>query len=221
MGVAGVDTRDYPGNNIMHWLFENTNLKWTGFYLTPAPCQGEERGWMSKYDDLKNMGWGFAPIFVGQQPPGHNCASNILTEAQGTKDAELATNLSSSAGFVDGSVIYLDIESGSLSNEFMLYITGWIGEMISINKYSPGVYCSHRNANKLKNESLAAAFWVWKIEKLCPPPPFPTDPPSNSGIKFANVWQRYQNCVIDAGGTRINVDLNTSTTSNPSMFHYK
>jgi len=66
-GIAGFDTRDYPGDDIMQWLYDETNLYWTGFYLTPAPCQGVNRGWMYKYEILKNMGWGFAPLFLGQQ----------------------------------------------------------------------------------------------------------------------------------------------------------
>jgi hypothetical protein len=57
MGIAGLDKRDYPGGNIMQWLINNTNLKWTGFYLAPAPCQGNT-SWMNKYNTLKNFGWG-------------------------------------------------------------------------------------------------------------------------------------------------------------------
>jgi Domain of unknown function (DUF1906) len=78
-------------------------------YLTPAPCQEPDRGWMIKYDFLKNMGWGFAPIFVGQQPLGHNCTRNTLTEAKGMEDAQKATDLASFTGFPNQSVIYLDI----------------------------------------------------------------------------------------------------------------
>jgi hypothetical protein len=27
-GIAGFDTRDYPGDDIMQWLYDNTNLYW-------------------------------------------------------------------------------------------------------------------------------------------------------------------------------------------------
>jgi hypothetical protein len=102
----------------------------------------------------------------------------------------------------------------------MRYITAWIGEMISINRYLPGVYCSYLNANQIKNNSLASAFWVWKLDRSCPEQfttTFPSDSPSNTGIEFATVWQMIQNCMINAGETVINVDLNTATTNNPSI----
>jgi len=35
-----MDTAQYPGDRVMQSLFKNTNLQWTGFYLTPAPSQG-------------------------------------------------------------------------------------------------------------------------------------------------------------------------------------
>ena len=224
-----MDTKYYPGDKIMKWFFDNTNLTWTGFYLTPAPCQSNT-SWMNKYDFLKNMGWGFAPIFVGQQPPGFNCTSNTLTEAKGMEDAQRTTDLTCAAGFPNQSVIYLDIEPGpSLSDEFMSYIIAWINKMISINRYLPGIYCSYQNADQIKNNSLAEIFWVWRLIELpCSDhstiTTFPNNSPSDSGVAFAKVWQMKQGCKINrqinVDGTiitvNIEIDIDTAVTNNPS-----
>ncbi len=64
---AGMDVAGYPGDLVMQSLIINTNLKWTGFYLTPAPSQGHNLKWMGKHDFLRGLGWGIAPIYVGRQ----------------------------------------------------------------------------------------------------------------------------------------------------------
>src|SRR5262249_18022116 len=59
---AGIDRSTYPGDTVMQWLWDNTNLYWTGFYLAPAPSHGKDTSWMSRRGVLKQMGWGFAPV---------------------------------------------------------------------------------------------------------------------------------------------------------------
>ena len=102
MGIAGIDKRDYPGDNTIQWLINNTNLKWTGFYLAPSPCQGNI-SWMNKYNALKNFGWGFAPIYVGQQDPittGCPSSAHVLTQAQCITDASEAATLVTRLAFL-------------------------------------------------------------------------------------------------------------------------
>jgi Rv2525c-like, glycoside hydrolase-like domain/Hemopexin len=110
LGYGGVDVLQYPGDPAMDILWNTTSLTWTGFYLAPAPSQGNT-SWMNRRAFLEGLGWGFAPIYVGQQThasPG----SHTLTQAQGTIDANDAAALALHAGFVPGSIIYLDIETG-------------------------------------------------------------------------------------------------------------
>ncbi len=57
---AGFDRLEYPGDDAMTWLIQHTNLRWTGFYLAPAPSQ-PYTGWMQKRAFLEELGWGFAP----------------------------------------------------------------------------------------------------------------------------------------------------------------
>src|SRR4026208_1682065 len=105
-GIAGMDVDRYPGKERMQNLINNTNLRWTGFYLTPAPSQGHALGWMdlstnfSARDELMEMAWGLAPIYVGQQDPASGAnLSHMVTLDQGAHDAENAIDLARSAGF--------------------------------------------------------------------------------------------------------------------------
>jgi len=105
-GYAGFDRSTYPGDATMIWIWENTNLCWVGFYLAPAPQHGNQ-SWMHKYEFLKKVGYGFAPVYVG-----HQVGSPNLTAAQGTIDGRDAASLSARAGFPRNATIYLDIEQG-------------------------------------------------------------------------------------------------------------
>src|SRR5438046_100579 len=112
-GLAGMDRARFPGSPAMQNLLNATNIVWTGYYLTPAPSQWHHLGWMGNRATLVNMGWGLAPIYVGQQDPAVGPGnSNILTTARGTIDAQDAINLMTQEGFPAGSVVYLDIEMG-------------------------------------------------------------------------------------------------------------
>lgn len=226
MGNAGLDIRDYPGDNIMQWLINNTNLEWTGFYLAPSPCQGNT-SWMNKYNVLKNFGWGFAPLYVGQQDPATtSCPSSahVLTQAQGITDAIEAANLATQAGFPSGSVIYLDVEQGGLlSQSFMSYITAWIDELSNNQSYVPGIYCSYKQtADQINAIRSNLIFWVYRLGiYTCPNSStntYPDPDPSNSGISYASAWQLIQECDIDAGGTIIRVDLDSASSNDPSLF---
>src|SRR5581483_3915059 len=137
---AGFDRLSYPGDDVMQALYAHTNLTWTGFYLAPAPSQGYT-GWMDKAATLRSMGWGLAPIFVGQQWPG-GPGSHVLTSEQGTADAQRSVQLADQAGVGQHAVIYLDIEvGGELPATFLAYAQAWL-DGVRLSAYRPGVYCS-------------------------------------------------------------------------------
>jgi hypothetical protein len=74
----GFDRSEYPGDTMMSALRTEAHVAWTGFHLAPAPSHSYT-GWMLKRSFLVGLGFGFAPIYVGQQQsaPG----SQILTAA--------------------------------------------------------------------------------------------------------------------------------------------
>src|SRR5580698_7005276 len=99
-GFAGFDRSDYPGAAVMAWLLANTNLKWCGFYLAPAPSHPDE-SWM-KAPDADFTGWGLAPIYLGQETTGPG--AHKVNAAQGAIDGADACKLMMTAGFGPGSV---------------------------------------------------------------------------------------------------------------------
>jgi hypothetical protein len=112
LGFAGIDRLVYPGDATMQQMWNTTNLTWTGFYLAPAPSQGNT-SWMTRFAFLRSLGWRVAPIYVGQQQPEPNSpGAHNVTAAQGTLDAANAILLATTAGIPPMSVLYLDIETG-------------------------------------------------------------------------------------------------------------
>jgi len=239
---AGLDALQYPGNDAMDWLLHNTNLTWTGFYLAPAPSQRRGTSWMppgnqqAVYDFLRDLGWGFAPIYVGQQTEASAPnASHRLNPEQGIADAADAAVLATTAGFPEGRNIFLDIEQGPPADPRMIaYYESWGDEIVNNSPYNPGVYCSHLLAAALFRIDPRPVFWVFNIGKftcdrnnavrkglgLVTGSPFPNPPPAGSGVQFASLWQYAQGsqmCSLDAGGTQIpQVDFDRATTNDPS-----
>jgi hypothetical protein len=223
MAHAGFDRLTYPGDNFMRWLWDKTNLAWTGFYLAPAPSQ-PYTGWMQKRAFLAGLGWGFAPIYVGQQARGPG--SKILTERQGRLDAARAAMLARNAGFRGHSCIYLDIEQGPpLEQKVKDYYGAWV-QGIFDNGFYPGVYCSFLIANQLDRVDARPVTWVFHLTHRAGAyrDPFPDPDPGRSNYFGAAVWQLAQNCslrVEDDSGTLHRlapVDFDSATMADPSNF---
>jgi hypothetical protein len=64
-GVPGFDTRDYPGDAAMRAWRDASPYRWVGYYL-PAPCYTGTT-WTGRRAALRDVGWGFAVLFVGEQ----------------------------------------------------------------------------------------------------------------------------------------------------------
>jgi hypothetical protein len=227
-GHAGIDTRNYPGDTVMQNLLTNTNLAWTGFYLTPAPSQGHALGWVTQRSALVGMGWGLAPIYVGQQDPavGGNNSTN-LTSAQGIIDAQDAVNLASNAGFPAGSVIYLDIEvGGPLTQANLDYVGAWVQDVFTLG-YTAGVYgnaVSHVT-NEIRALDARAILWGINLNKfscqsaggLANSTTFANPNPGDCGDPDASLWQYVWGCTInDGAGNSVTVDLDTCLALDPS-----
>jgi hypothetical protein len=61
----GFDTNIYPGDGNMRAWRDDSHYEWVGYYLK-APCH-KDASWSGKRQTLKDMGWGLAVIYVGQQ----------------------------------------------------------------------------------------------------------------------------------------------------------
>jgi hypothetical protein len=218
-GFAGFDRSDFPGAAAMSWLKQNTNLKWCGYYLAPAPSHSGA-SWMGERNALVGQGWGIAPIYVGQQvtgPGSHNPSLN-----QGGIDGQDTARLMTAEGFNGGSCVYLDLENGPpLTPPLRDYVAGWV-DAVKAGGFQPGVYCSHSLAEEIHALRTAARIWAFKVAttNLHPVPGtnFPDDHPAGSGYTGAFAWQLGQNCQITvppAASSVLVVDLDSAVAADP------
>ena len=65
----GFDTSKYPGDDAMQAWRDDGSYEWVGYYLPSAPCH-RDASWSGKREQLTQMGWGLAVVYVGQQTWG-------------------------------------------------------------------------------------------------------------------------------------------------------
>ena len=216
MAFAGFDRLECPSAATMLSLFENTNFRWCGFYLGPAPSQPGAT-WMRAHDELRGQGWGLAPLFVGQQQADSR-GSRVLTAEQGRRDAWAAAKLAVDARLRQGSRIFLDVESGGpLTPPMLEYVTAWV-KALPGEGGTPAIYCSHRVASTLAPLVGAARFWIFRLDRGGPfDTPFAEVDPSGSSSAGATIWQYAQDTAARWAGRSLSpIDLDTSETIDPS-----
>jgi len=222
MPFAGFDSLAYPGDPVMGLLRQRTNFRFVGYYLAPAPCRGSSP-WLGRRATLANQGWGFLPVYVGQQEPGASkCTQNTLTAQQGDEDGRAAVGLMASEGFPLKSVIYLDIEMGGpASTRTLSYVGAWVDAVLDVGTYTPGIYCSHKTAPSILAARPNVPIWTFNLVDLHPnSPSFPTNPPTGSGVAQAIAWQYAQGIAIkfnDPALPPMTVDLDCASVPDPSQ----
>ena len=233
-GVPGFDTRDYPGDAVMRAWFGSSPYRWVGYYL-PAPCYTGTT-WTGRRDGLRNIGWGFAVLFVGEQDwramPGAaadtaavedpRCSSAHLTAEQGNAHADAAATAAAADGFPAGTVIFLDVERvDRVSPELATYVRSWMGRMLDDGRYTPGLYAHDINVEELY--AILADEFV-RHQRSDRPPLWVARPagfdlrsaPRESGYAAALIWQGILDTREEWDGARLNIDVNVSTSADPS-----
>jgi hypothetical protein len=214
----GLDTAAYPGDNVMKLARTQANIAFTGFYLGPAPSH-PDTSFMKKRSFLSGLGFGFAPIYVGQQQSGPG--SHLLSTKQGGIDGKNAVALMQAANFPAASVVYLDVETGPPAvPAFFDYYTAWV-QAVATSGFTPGLYCSHLLAAQFLAHDSRAIPWVFQLtfsNGHVFTPPLPAPDPSKSSFSGAKVLQFAQNCTLNMAGTQLRpVDLDTALVPDPSV----
>jgi uncharacterized protein YgiM (DUF1202 family) len=206
----GIDMAAYPGDDVMQTWWNDSPFNYVGFYLGPAPYH-PDTSFMDKRQVLIDQGWGLLPVYVGRQAD-----SSYLDPDDGTLDGDDAANLAASAGFPAKTAIYLDIETWSpLSDSFMSYVNAWVNEVES-RGYVAGIYCYVANASQLAGALPSnVQFWIAYYVENGMPLSIPS--PTDSGVSFANVWQFIGDTTLTYGGITLDVDVNTSDYTDPSL----
>ncbi|GAB3894138.1 hypothetical protein GCM10029964_071990 [Kibdelosporangium lantanae] len=182
MSFIGIDRATYPGTTCMRALRRSTNVRWTSFPLAPAPGH-HDTTWMPHLTDLLAMGWGVAPVFVGQQHPSIHGRSHVRTAEQGRQDALRAADLAARAALPPGSTIYLHVElPGALPRPDLTYVKAWCLTLRD-TPYAPGVRC-----------------WAAAVPQLDPEVPLWVM--ASVGAVESGEWQRRANVTLTTGATQ-------------------
>jgi hypothetical protein len=236
----GFDTHTYPGEKTMRaWKdAPGAPYKWVGYYL-PSPCH-KDASWTGKRQTLTDMGWGLAAVYVGQQSwgrtprpmtaakqarlarSGTTCDSDFLSAERGTADANDAIAVTAREGFVQRSVVFLDIERMEKMPAAMRdYYRAWSRRVLQEGTYLPGVYVHAHNAqvvhDDLKAEFVAAGvkdeprIWVATGHGFDE-----GKAPQDVGFAFAGVWQGMIDVARAVADIRLPVDVNVSSWTSPS-----
>lgn len=236
-GVPGFDTRDYPGDGVMRtWLAESP-YRWVGFYL-PAPCY-TGTSWQGKRSTLRDMGWGTAVLFVGEQDwpsttdatrseaaaatdtaelTEARCTRSNLSAERGRADGAAAANAAGAEGFPAGTVVYLDVEPvESVSDSLAAYVRAW-ARGLAARGFAPGLYAHARNAealmavmtDALDANSPAPRLWVASTGGFNL-----RRGPTESGFDAA-IWQGVLDTHETYGGTTLQIDRNVADRRDPS-----
>lgn len=213
MPFRGFDTDVFPGFDAMTDLRRDFDL--VGFYLR-APSHPDQ-SWSGKRSGLAQLGYGFLPIFVGQQVVGPG--SHILTAEQGELDGVAACQAMFAEGFVKGSKVFLDLENGPPFGTLQTAYVFAVIKAVAAGGMVAGVYASHMLAPALAMFAPSAPLWIFKVPtvaRTAAAPPFTAPNPVLGGRSEAVAWQYRQNVQISVGGHDLVVDLDTATTADPS-----
>jgi hypothetical protein len=230
MPFAGFDVARYPGDTVMQSLWKNSNLYWVGFYLAVGGAGlGDKQTWSGKFDNLKRMGWGVAPIYVGKQPNSAKLAlKRGQEELEGYLDGVEAAALASREGMPGNTVLYFDLEMPDITSAWKDYYFGWT-KAVDEQGYSPGLYCSYLCASRMaafvreRDADLTPELWTYNLSKFRGHLVFDditgiaAPDPAGSGAA-ATSWQYVQGSRLSWPGNRVTpVDLDSSVYTDPGQ----
>ena len=244
----GMDRNDYPGDTNMAALHKT--FAFTGYWLSNPP--GANRNtWQGKRKLLQMMGYGFLLLFNGREYQKLKASGNAAR--LGANDGARAVATATHEGFPKNAIIFLDQEQGGrMLPEQRAYIHTWVDGVVK-GGYRAGVYCSgiafHESstvsvvtANDIREHAGGREIYFFVSGDQCGPSPGcvflkPAPKPSESGVRFADVWQFTQsprrpemteacrqtyapdgNCYPPGvpASSGLHVDVDTATSPDPS-----
>jgi hypothetical protein len=241
----GFDRNNYPGDAALATL--RKTFSYTSYWLNTPPG-ATTNTWAGKREKLEAAGFGFLVVFNGRL---YAELKSGVPAAIGKQDATLAAAAARREGFRRGTVIFLDQEQGGrLLPEQKAYLYAWV-DAVAAAGFLAGVYCSGMpvkeadgtvivTADDVRSNSGGRQIMYWVFADPCPPSPgcvFSRVPPkpSESGVRFADVWQYAQsprrrqytaacrttyhtdgNCYPPGLVGQTHVDVNTAASDDPS-----
>ncbi|HET9409081.1 MAG TPA: glycoside hydrolase domain-containing protein [Candidatus Sulfotelmatobacter sp.] len=245
MTYLGFDRNDYPGDSNLKPLRQT--FSYTGYWLNNPPGASADT-WAGHRAAVEAAGFGFLVLFNGRLYAQLKSVENA--KQLGESDGRTAVTAARREGFLTGTIIFLDQEQGGrMLPEQKAYIYAWVDAVVAAG-FRAGIYCSgisaKDDANVVTAEDIRAdagsrQITYWAINDACPPSPgcssaLRPPPPSESGVRFAEVWQfaqsprradvaahctnysRDRNCYPPGmpASAGLHVDLNSATSADPS-----
>jgi hypothetical protein len=186
---AGMDVGSFPGNDIMSYFHNATNLAWSGAYMdSPAPFPGQAPpsavhsgqvqghnmlggtldpsgkliavgSWMAGAGQASLAGFGILPIYWGQQDDTNNQGPWDLRTVAGQQNGIDAIAKIWAMNLSPHAVIYLDYENSHLGTDGIAYCTSWFATIASAG-YRPGLYAHGPTAVKMRQSWPDLFVWV-------------------------------------------------------------
>jgi hypothetical protein len=236
---VGFDTHTYPGSGVMRAWKETPGspYSWVGYYL-PSPCH-DDKSWTGKRDTLQSMGWGVAVVYVGEQTwrktprrltatqadvlrKKTDCASDLVSGAEGTRNADDAVAKATAEGFQSGVVVFLDLERMEKIPPAMTdYYKAWAARMLATGKYLPGFYAHEHNAQQIFNDvsdvfkaagdTTTPRCWIAGGKGFDE-----GRAPQDVGFAFAGMWQGVLDVARSVANLKLPVDVNVGSWASPS-----
>jgi hypothetical protein len=221
MIYAGFDSVGYPGDTNMQSIWDNTELRWCGFYL------GFSSAWHPHFSKIRDIGWGVAPIYTGKQPGSpklqaiHNqhaknpdALFTALWDNGAKVDGKEAADQASAAKIPLNTILYFDVENAVPDADWLAYYRGW-SRAVTERNYGVGLYTRREHAAWLMGklmgrEKLTRPFdtcipsiWIARYNRANPngsaipstdflTDPFPVPDP-RSVLPSASIWQHIGN----------------------------
>ncbi|HLZ40804.1 MAG TPA: glycoside hydrolase domain-containing protein [Candidatus Sulfotelmatobacter sp.] len=241
----GFDRNAYPGDANLKLLHQT--FAYTGYWLNNPPGESSN-SWAGHRAAVESASFGFLVLFNGRLYAQLKTVANATRLGQ--SDARSAASSAQREGFPRDTIIFLDQEQGGrMLPEQKAYIFAWVDGIVAAG-FRPGIYCSGQpspdaqkvvTAEDIRQSAGSRQITYWAINDACPPAPgcaFPQRPPdpSNSGVRFAEVWQFAQspqrkdvagrctnynrdgNCYPTGigPGQGLYIDVNAATSPDPS-----
>ncbi|HEU4560536.1 MAG TPA: glycoside hydrolase domain-containing protein [Longimicrobium sp.] len=153
-------------------------------------------------------------------PPA--CSATLLSASRGITEAADAVAKTAAEGFPPGTVIWLDVERVTTVSPLLSdYVRAWVEGVLAEGRYTPGIYVHRLNADAI----AAAARAAYNARGRSGGPPFwitsstgfsLEQPPTASGVPYANVWQGPLDVRETYGGYTLQIDPNVADSRSPS-----
>jgi hypothetical protein len=239
----GFDRNDYPGDANLKTLHQT--FAYTGYWLNNPPGASSNR-WAGHRAAVESAGFGFLVLFNGRLDAQLKTSANATRLGRADAQAAAAAARREGFPSAIIIFLDQEQGGRMLPEQkayIYAWVDGITAAGFRAGIYCSGIAAADDGnvvtAEDIRQNAGTRAIVYWAINDACPPAPgcaFPQHPlnPAQSGVQFAEVWQfaqspqrkgvagrctnysRNANCDAPGIGDGLPIDVNTSTSADPS-----